>query len=130
MNIKQDGLVLLCAVIGGVLGYFGFFLLARQGYYGMILPGGLVGVGAGLFRTKSKYVAVVCGVLALVLGLYTEWRFRPFIADDSLGYFLAHLHKLSRVSQIMLVVGTIIGFWVPFRRTQDARRVLKDVPAK
>ena len=129
MNIKQDGLVLLCAVIGGALGYAAFFLLTRQGFYGLILPGGLVGFGAGIFRTRSKYVAIVCGVLALGLGLFTEWRFAPFVADKSLGFFLTHVHQLKTISLIMIAVGTAIGFWVPFRRTQDARKVLKDDPA-
>ena len=126
MNMKQDALVLLCGVIGGVVGYFTFFLLARQGFYGLILPGGLIGIGAGIFRTKSKYVAIVCGVMALALGLFTQWQFAPFVVDKSFGFFLAHLHHLSRVTQIMLIVGTIIGFWVPFRRTQDAGKVLQE----
>ena len=48
MNMKQDCLVLLGAVIGGLLGYVVFFWLAHQGFYGLVVPGGLLGIGAGL----------------------------------------------------------------------------------
>lgn len=122
MNIKQDALVLFSGVIGGVLGYAIFFLLVRQGLYGLVLPGGLVGVGAGIFRTQSKYVAIVCGLMALGLGIFTEWRFAPFLANNSFGYFLAHIHQLKTLSLIMIALGAAIGFWVPFRRTLDANR--------
>lgn len=119
MNWKQDGQVLLGAVIGGVLGYFGFFWLRSQGFYGLALPGGLVGCGAGLFRTKSNYVAVICGILALGFGLFTEWRFAPFKADAGFGYFLTHVFQLRPLTLIMIVAGTVVGFWIPFRRTQE-----------
>ena len=75
--MKQSCLVLLGAAIGGAVGYFAFFWIARQGFYGLILPGGLLGLGAGVFKGRSKIVAILCGVLALGLGLFTEWRFAP-----------------------------------------------------
>jgi hypothetical protein len=122
MNFKHDALVLLGAVLGGLLGYVAFFWIAGQGFYGLILPGGMIGLGAGFAQTKTRATPFVCGLLALALGCYTEWRFAPFNADASLGYFLTHLHELKPLTQIMLAVGTAIGFWVPFRRGQDARK--------
>src|ERR1039458_267269 len=119
MNLKHNGLVLLGAVIGGLLGYAAFFWIARQGFYGIILPGGLLGIGAGIFKTRSKYIAVVCGFLALALGCFTEWRFALFVADPSLGYFLSHVRQLRPITLMMIAAGTLIGFWVPFRRSQD-----------
>jgi hypothetical protein len=116
MKRKNDVLVLVGAAAGGLLGYVVFFALARRGLYGLALPGGLLGLGAGIFKTRSKTLPVVCGLLALALGLFTEWRFAPFAADASLGYFVSHLHRLSALTLIMLAVGTLIGFWVPFRR--------------
>ena len=53
---------------------------------------------------------------ALVLSLFCEWRFAPFIKDNSLGYFLTHVHELKPITLIMIAVGTFIGFWIPFRR--------------
>ena len=122
MNNKQDALVLVGAAIGGLLGYALFFFIVRQGYYGLILPGGLLGIGAGIFKSKSKYLAVVCGLSALVLGLFTEWRFAPFAKDNSLGYFLSHLTHLKPITLMMIVAGALAGFWIPFRRSQDARK--------
>ena len=116
MNLKDDALVLLGAVVGGLLGYFAFFWIARQGFYGLALPGGLLGVGAGMFRTKSRYVPIVCGIMALALGVFTEWRFSPFREDGSLGYFLTHVHENPPITLIMIAAGALIGFWIPFRR--------------
>jgi hypothetical protein len=79
-------------------------------------------LGAGIFKTRSKTLPVVCGLLALALGLFTEWRFAPFAADAGLGYSVSHLHRLSALTLIMIGAGTLIGFWVLFRRGQVARK--------
>ncbi|QDU89788.1 hypothetical protein Pla175_31830 [Pirellulimonas nuda] len=120
MRWKQDCLVLLGALVGGALGYAGFFWLAGQGFYGLVLPGGLLGCGAGLFQSRSGYLGVVCGVLALGLGLFAEWRFAPFVADGSFGFFLAHWRQLKPITLVMIAVGTLIGFGIPFSRSRDA----------
>jgi len=121
MNRKSDFLVLLRATIGGALGYVLFSWLAGRGLYGLALPGGLLGLGAGIFKTRSKAVPVVCGLAALALGLFTEWRYAPVAADGSVGYFVSHVHHLQPITLLMLPAGTLIGFWVPFRRSQEAR---------
>src|SRR5262249_34107067 len=54
--------------------------------------------------------------LAIALGLFTEYRFAPFADDDSLGYFLAHVLDLRPLTLLMIGLGGLIGFWVPFRR--------------
>jgi hypothetical protein len=121
--MKDAALVLGGAVLGGLIGHVAFGWLLNQGFYGLVLPGGLLGLGAGLATGRSRWPAVVCGVLALLLGLLTEWRFRPFNADASLGYFLTHLQQLKSVTWLMLTAGTAIGFWVPFRRIEADRVV-------
>jgi hypothetical protein len=120
MRWKQDSLVLLGALLGGALGYAAFFWIAKQGFYGLVLPGGLLGCGAGVFKSRSRYLSVICGLAALALGLFTEWRFSPFVADASLFYFLGHVSQLKPVTLLMIAAGAAIGFWVPFRRSQDA----------
>lgn len=126
--MKQIALVLGGAVLGGLVGYFAFGWLVNQGFYGLVLPGGLVGLGAGLSSCRSRWPSVVCGVLALAAGLVTEWRFFPFVvnektgADDTLGYFLSHLHRLKPITLLMLAAGTAIGFWVPFRRVEAGHK--------
>jgi hypothetical protein len=115
--MKQTFLVFCGAVAGGIVGYFAFFWIADQGLYALALPGALLGLGAGVVRNRSLLVAIVCGLAATALGLLAEWRFAPFIANDGLGYFLAHVHQLKPITLIMVIVGGLLGFWMPYRRT-------------
>jgi hypothetical protein len=111
----NDLLAIAVGVAAGVVGYLGFWWLAGRGYYGLILPGGLVGIGAGFVLHRSKFVAVVCGILGLVAGVLTEYRYAPFIADGSLSYFLRHVTDLRQVTLIMIAAGAVIGFWGPLK---------------
>jgi len=112
----------LGAAAGGLLGYFAFFWIARQGFYALMLPGGLVGLGGGLgARDRSPIRATICGVVALGLGLFTEWRFAPFIKDASLGYFLAHVHQLRPISLLMIAAGGALGYWLALGRERTGR---------
>jgi len=120
--MKDNLAVLGGAIAGGVLGYFGFRWLLQQGFYAMILPGGLLGLGAAMWPGKSVAISVVCGIMALALGLFTEWQFRPFIAGDGFGFFLAHVYQLQPMTLLMIGAGTFLGFWPPFRRVRDGNR--------
>ena len=113
---KSFSLALLGAIIGGLLGHFLFGWALKQGFYAMILPGALIGWGASLGRCPHIAIPILCAVLALALSVFTEWRFRPFLADKSFGYFIRHLGDLRGVAQLMIAVGTIMAFWFPFRR--------------
>ena len=100
------------AVIGGVLGYIAFGWILRQGFYAMVLPGGLIGLGCGvLSRGKSVFLGAVCGVGSVGLCLFLEWRFFPFVKDPSFAYFLSHLHLLRPMTWILIGVGAVIAFW-------------------
>ena len=118
--MKQVALVFGGAVLGGVVGHFAFGWLVGQGFYGLVLPGGLLGFGAGATTCRQRWPSVVCVVLALIAGLVTEWRSFPFLADESFGYFVSHVHQLKPLTLLMLGAGTAIGFWVPFRRVEPA----------
>jgi hypothetical protein len=108
-----------CAIAGGVLGHFLFLWLARHGFYALLVPGGLVGFGGGLFaRTNSVPRGILCAGLALAAGILAEWRLAPFIADPGLAYFLTHLQNLNAVTLLMIAGGTACGYWFsakPFR---------------
>jgi hypothetical protein len=117
--MKQNILALCGALAGGVLGYYAFFWIARQGFFGLVLPGGLLGLGAAIAKSRSILVAVVCALAATALGLFTEWRFAPFIVDGGLGYFLAHVYELQPITLVMIVLGGAIGFWAPYRRIES-----------
>ena len=103
--------------VGGVVGYFAFIWIARQGFYALMLPGGLAGLGASFFvRDRSVVRGLVCGVFALGVGLLSEWRFAPFIKDPGLGYFLAHVHQLQPITLLMIAGGGVLGYWLALGR--------------
>ena len=115
-QMRTIALGLLGATAGGCLGYFAFFWIARQGFYALVLPPGLLGLTAGICaRGRSHVLAALCGVAGLALGLFTEWRFAPFVADDSLPYFITHLHKLKSMTMIMLALGTVLSYSLALR---------------
>ena len=109
------------SVIGGVVGHFLFFWVARQGLYAIVLPGALLGLGCGaLSNRRSLALAIMCAVLGLLLGLFTEWRFAPFAKDASLPFFLAHVHQLNPMSQILIVLGAAFAFWFGLGYDRDS----------
>ena len=103
---------LVGAVVGAFLGYLLFVAIAGQGFYAIVLPGALAGVGCGaLSGRKSNTLGIICGILGLAAGIVTEWRFAPFIADKSLFYFLTHIHELTRFTQVLILLGAAFAFW-------------------
>lgn len=102
---------ILGGIAGGAVGYFVFFYAIRQNLYPMVLPGALVGLGCGaMLGTKSNAMGVVCGLSALVLGLFIEWQFAPFERDRSLGFFLTHINQLRSMTLILIGLGAMLGF--------------------
>jgi len=109
----SHALGLIGAAIGGVVGFFAFRWILSQGLYALILPGALLGAGCGaLARHPSRMRGVVCGLAGLVLGIDCEWKFFPFVADESYGYFLAHLHQLKPISMLMILAGAYMAYWM------------------
>ena len=111
---------LVGAAVGGGIGYLLFWALIRQGFYAMIMPGAFVGIGCGLLSgRRSVALGVVCAVAALILSLFLEWHFFPFVKDESLAYFLTHLHKLTIVTKVMIPFGLLFAFWFGMGRKRD-----------
>jgi hypothetical protein len=100
-------------IAGGVFGFVLFFWIADQGFYALVLPGAAVGLGCGLLaRHKSVARGIVCAVAALGLGLYTEWRFRPFVADDGFRYLVLHFYQLRPITLIMIGLGGALSYYL------------------
>lgn len=119
MRFKSELCVLIGAAAGGVFGYVLFFALVRRGHYGLAIPGGLLGLGAGIFKTRSKVVPVICSLAALALGLLAQWRLAA--PDFAILDFLRTVPRLPRFTLLMLAAGAAIGFYVPFRRGQEVK---------
>ncbi len=101
------------AVAGGIVGYFAFAWLAGQGFYALMLPGALLGLGcATLLRKSSNVAGILCGLAAVPLGVFCEWSAFPFVADGSLAFFVTHLHDLRPMTMIMLALGAVFAFWL------------------
>lgn len=114
--VESPVLVLIGAAAGGAAG-FALFSFARQwGFYAIVLPGAMLGIGAGLARNRSVVMALVCGLLAIGVGLFTEWNYRPFVRDGRFEYFITHIHELTPITLGLIGLGGFIGFWMPFRR--------------
>lgn len=110
--VANYGLGLIGASMGALAGYFLFKLLLGQNLYALALPGALIGIGCGvLSRIHSRTLGVVCAIAALALGIMLEWQHFPFLADDSLSFFVTHLHQLKGFTMVMLVLGVLGGFW-------------------
>lgn len=111
----------LGGIAGACLGYFAFQGIARQGFYALVLPGALTGIGCGsLSRHKSILLGIACALLGTLAGIVTEWRFAPFKKDDSFGFFLTHLHQLSSVTQFLIILGGIMAGWFGLGRDGGA----------
>ncbi len=109
------------ALLGALAGYFLFvWFKLHFGVLVLALPGALVGIVCGLAtRVRSLPAGIMAGVIALVLSIYIEWKFFPFADDESLAYFLAHLHEASGQTWIMILGGTLAGFWFGWGRSRQ-----------
>ena len=71
----------------------------------------LLGLTASYFaRCRSTPLAIVCAIAGLALGLYTEWRYAPFIKDDSFSFFLTHVHEKQPIKLLMLALGVFMCY--------------------
>ncbi len=111
LSYRAVFLGLLGAAIGGTAGFLLFDWILSQGFYALILPPALLGLSAGWFaRGRSEPLAITCGIIGLGLGLFTEWSAFPFRVDESLLYFLTHIHHLKPITLLMLAVGTFLSY--------------------
>jgi len=101
------------AFLGAIVGWFIYGWAYSQGFYALALPGALVGLGFGALSRRSMIAGgVFCAVVAFVLMVLCEWNTSPFSADDSLGYFVTHLHQLdSQMTWLFMALGVVFAFW-------------------
>jgi hypothetical protein len=111
--VVSNFLGLVGAILGGALGFYIFRWLIGHGFYGLMIPGALLGGGCGLLaRHASNTRGIVVGIAAAIFALFTEWWFFPFSDDKSLAYFASHVTSLNPVTWLMVVVGAFIASWL------------------
>lgn len=109
----SDLLGLIGAAIGGVLGYYTFGWLEYHGFYGLAIPGAFLGLGCGLLaQHRSRPRGIACGVAALALSLFTEWKHHWFLDDDSFLFMVTHMKEKSPVTWLMIGIATLVAYWV------------------
>ena len=92
----------------------------KHGFLALIAPGGMLGIGASLCRHRFFAWPFITGIAALALGLFAEWKFRPWPKDPSLSYFFNHLSEMSPVVWLMVGLGAVLGFYFPFAQYRKA----------
>ena len=113
---------ILGGAVGAIVGYAIFAWLVGQGFYALAIPGAALGLGCGFATRRSSLpTGFVCGVLAVLLGLVAEWRFFPFLKDDTFHYFVSHSHELKPLTWVMIAAGGIFGAY--FGRGRDRKAV-------
>ena len=77
----------------------------------------MVGITAEGWPLKiSPPAGVLAGIIALALSIFIGWEWNPFIADDSLDYFIRHLHETDVQTKVMIALGTLGGIWFGWGR--------------
>jgi hypothetical protein len=112
-QITSNLLGLVGAVVGGVIGYYIFLWMVDQGFYGLMIPGALLGLGCGLLSQHVSHPrGVLCALAAIFLGMFAEWHFKWFVPDDSFGYLVTHFHQKQQLTLIMLALGAFFAYWL------------------
>jgi hypothetical protein len=112
-RVMSTTLGVIGGIVGGVFGFVLFFWISKQGYYALVVPGACVGLGCSLLaRHRSVPRGVACAIAALLLGLYTEWRYETFPVDDRFGYLVTHFYLLPLLTLIMIGLGTALAYYL------------------
>ena len=116
-EVFQFPLACALAIVGAALGAGAAKLGAQSGFYA--LP--LVGLGTGLaVAAANKRGSVVLGAIALLVaipaGVLTEWAYWPFVADNSLGYFIQHFFDIAGFRLLLHAFSAAMAFWIGWRR--------------
>ena len=109
---------------GGALGWIICLTLIRWAVLSTMLPGLLMGIGCGwLSGTRSHVLGALSGVGSLAVSIVVTWQIAPFVADDSLLFFVTHLHKVQPMMLLMIVLSGACGYWFGLGRPTYFRRI-------
>lgn len=124
-------LAFLGALAGGFLGYYTFRWLYNHGFYGMMIPGAFIGLGASLpTQASSRRRGLVCAAAAMGQGVLMEWRFFPFLANSGFRYFVRHFLEINSVHLAMIATGAFFAYWLAKDSGFGVRLARHDVSAR
>jgi hypothetical protein len=99
------------ALLGALAGSAMFVGLLKIGLYALIIPGALAGMGgAWMSRVHSRLVGVLCIVIGAAATILCEWSQFPFVADDSLIYFVTHINTLRSMAMLLGGLGIVLAY--------------------
>jgi hypothetical protein len=100
------------ALAGAAVGFVLFRLILQLGFYAIVIPGALTGMGGGwLSRRVSNTIGLICALIAAAITIFSEWYVAPFIVDEHFTYFITHLHQTRTIFQILAAVGIVMAFY-------------------
>ncbi len=109
LPIKNLFLGLIGGVAGGIVGFFVCKWLATQGFYAVVIPGAMVGLGFGLAaRKRHQAFGLICAVLGLFAGLITQWK--VYSNEPSFWKLVGELKDYSIVTWVLLGLGVVMAY--------------------
>jgi hypothetical protein len=109
-RIASNLLGLVGAVLGAILGYYTFRWIYHHGFYGMMIPGALLGLGCGsLARHPSAIRGAACAAAALALGLFAEWSV-SYGGRLGLGEFFSEIAEPDLIAILMMAAGAYFAY--------------------
>jgi hypothetical protein len=103
---------ILGGVLGGVLGFFAFEWLLSHGYYALVLPGSLVGMGCGLASgRKVMALGVLSALGALVVGVLTDWNSLAAPNPSLIGHAATLIQPHRHLPGALILVAVAISFY-------------------
>jgi hypothetical protein len=111
-RLISTALGVIGGIAGGISGFVLFGWLLDQNLRAWVLPGAAIGLGCGLLsRHASVPRGVVCGVAAIILGLYTEWHF-SLQAEASFVQFALHSYRLPKIMLVLIAIGAALSYYL------------------
>jgi hypothetical protein len=113
-------LAIVGTLAGAALGALAFSWLLKYRLYAIMLPGLLAGLGGG-YPLKRRVIGIglFAGVASIPAMILTEWSNLPFAKDESLWFFLSHLHHLKTPTLLMMALGVAAAFWFGMGRDKS-----------
>jgi hypothetical protein len=105
---------------GGALGYFVFDWALTQGYYALVLPGSLVGLGCGLASgRKVLALGILSAVGAFAVGVLADWNSLANPSPTILGHLATLLQSNRQMAALLILVSVALSFYFGIGRNRQ-----------